>query len=122
MSCDATCRGLRRDRISYLVNRPRQAIQWNGRYWCRKVAAQYPPRLVQLGLGVAARTFQHRCNFAMIEAVNVVKEKDTAIAGRHGSNRAVDGQTVDDAGLCQIAGAETATGTLFWNVFHQLIK
>jgi len=122
MSCDATCRGLRRDRISYLVNRPRQAIQWNGRYWCRKVAAQYPPRLVQLGLGVAARTFQHRCNFAMIEAVNVVKEKDTAIAGRHGSNRAVDGQTVDDAGLSQITRSETAPCAFFRDVLHQVIE
>jgi len=68
-------------------------------------ASQYPPSLVQLGLGVAARAVEHRGNFAVIETVNVVKEEDAAITGRHTGDSPIDSQTVNDAGLCQVASA-----------------
>ena len=85
-------------------------------------ASQYPPSLVQLGLGVAARTVEHRGNFAVIETVNVVKEEDAAITGRHTGDSPIDSQTVNDAGLCQVASAETLSGAFFGNAFHQVIE
>jgi hypothetical protein len=54
---------------------------------------------VQLGLGGAAGAFEDTCNFSVIESVDVVKEEDAAIAGRHGSNGAIDVQAIDDSGL-----------------------
>ena len=58
----------------------------------------------------------------MIETLDVVKEKDAAITGRQSSNGAIDGQTVNGAGLCQITSAETASGAFFREVSHQLIE
>ena len=58
----------------------------------------------------------------MIKTVNVMKEEDAAITGRHSCNNAFDGQTIDDAGLCQVTGTETAAHTLVRSAFHQVIE
>jgi len=46
---------------------------------------------VQLGLCVAAGTIEHRGNFSMIETMNIVQYKNTAIARRHRIDHLVDG-------------------------------
>ncbi len=58
----------------------------------------------------------------MIKAANVVKEEDVAVTGRHSCNYAFNGQTVDHASLCQVAGTETATHTLVRCAFHHVIE
>ena len=58
----------------------------------------------------------------MIKSLNVVKEKDAAIAGRHRGKSVIDSQTIDDAGLWQIAGTETEPGAIPRTVLHHLIE
>jgi hypothetical protein len=85
-------------------------------------ATEDAPCLVELGLGVATGALEHACYFSMIQSLNVVKEKDAAISGRHGSHGSINVEAIHYAGLHKIASAETATGALFWNVFHQVIE
>ena len=47
----------------------------------------------------------------MIETVNVMKKKDAAISRSKAGDCMVDGQSVNRAGLCQIASAEAPLGT-----------
>jgi hypothetical protein len=77
---------------------------------------------VELGLGVAACAFEHAGNFRVVETLNIVKEKDAAISGRHRSQGSIDCEAVDYTGLHQITNAETAAGALVWDVFHQVIE
>ena len=79
----------------------------------RESAAQCSARSVQLGLRAAVAAIEHGCNFDVIEALHVVKEKDVAIPRCQCCNGTVNGQAVDCAGLCQIAFAKTAPGVLF---------
>ena len=58
----------------------------------------------------------------MIKTVNVMKEEDAAITGRHGVDDALYVETIGDACLRKIASAETAAGAFFRNVFHQMIE
>src|ERR1700722_3786383 len=83
---------------------------------CGKGAAQYPPRFVQLRFRVTACALLHRRNLSMIETFNVMENIDQAIPGRHTSQSAIDSQTIDDAGLCQIACAKIASCALLWNL------
>jgi hypothetical protein len=58
----------------------------------------------------------------MTESLNVVKNKDDPITWRQGGNGAIDCQTVDGPGLCQISGAEAAPQALFRDTRFQLIE
>jgi hypothetical protein len=77
---------------------------------------------VKLRLGIAACAFEDACYFRMVEALNIVKEKDAAIPWRHCSQGPIDGEAVDDSSLRQIANSKTASRAFLWNVFHQQVE
>jgi len=58
----------------------------------------------------------------MIEPVNVVKQEYDAISRRHRLYCALNGKTVNDPCLGQIACTEATASSFFWNAFHQVIE
>lgn len=77
---------------------------------------------MELGFGVAAGAIEHAGYFSMIETLNIVKEKDAAIPGRHRSQSSINVETIYYARLHKIASAETTAGALFRDVFHEVIE
>src|SRR5579863_1018654 len=88
----------------------------------RERAAQSPPRLVQLGLAGANCAVQARCYFVMLEALDVVEEKDHSITGRQGFYGAPDGQTVDEADQVRIKRAEGPSQLSFRKLDHRAFQ
>jgi hypothetical protein len=58
----------------------------------------------------------------MIKTLNIVKKKDAAIPGRHGSQGSMNVEAVYYTGLQKITSTETTAGPLFRDVFHQVIE
>ena len=58
----------------------------------------------------------------MFKTVDIVKEEDIAITRRQSCNRAIDGDTVDDASLSPVTFAEIAPDMLLRNGCHQVIE
>ena len=77
---------------------------------------------MELGFCVATGAFEYARYFSVVKTLNIVKEKDAAIPRRHGGQGSIDVEAVDYPGLRQITKAETASGALVWDIFHQEIE
>ncbi len=58
----------------------------------------------------------------MVESLDIVQLVDRAIARSERGQSAIDGESIDDAGLSQVAGTEVARDTFFRNIGHQVVK
>jgi len=89
---------------------------------CGEEAAHGAAGLVELGFGVAQAASLDGGDFAMLEAVNIVKEEDFPVAGREGIDGALQGDAVDGAGLGDVARAEIASRIIFGDAGHHVVE
>ena len=77
---------------------------------------------MELGFSVTACALEHACDLRVVKALNIVKEKNAAISGCHGSQGSINVEAVDYASLHKIASAEATASAFFRDVFHQVIE
>ncbi len=89
-----------------------RSVVWSKGLGVAQEFAQFEAGLVELGFAVTGGALKHGGNLIMLEAFDVVKDEDHAVARGKQSYGAFEGDAVDGAGEGLIVGAEVAPGSV----------